>query len=491
MRPPTEVVITDVALRDGLQNEPRTLTLQAKRELAEGLIRSGIRSLEVGSFVNPSRVPQMADTAQLFGALPRTEGVEYLALVPNLTGLQRATAAHVSRVRVVLSASEGHSRSNTNRSVDDGIKEAAAVLQRCRSDRPDGQGKQIQCSAAIATAFTCPFDGTVPYEQLRRVVAGLVAVGFEEASLADTLGNANPAQVRSTVARIRDEYPSLRLSLHLHNTYGMALANVQATLEEGIDRYDAALGGIGGCPFAPGAAGNMATEDIVFMLEAMGITTGVDLGSLAQPARQLRAELDRPLDSSVSRALCWVLDDTADHTRQRAGSLRCLHGEPEARAGARRLTGEPPLEGGARLLRQPLGFTMHGPLQGAGRFAHDRGITLADVRIQPGAGSADGDRSEHDIPVVHWRGNGGNAGLAFAVALGPSLLEGLRIASKNAAGCPAVEWQERADGNRCPQFLDRFHRDDEHPAVASPDVQLRGLAGFRCQLAKHRRREQA
>lgn len=334
MKPPTEVVITDVALRDGLQNEPRTLTLQAKRELAEGLIRSGIRSLEVGSFVNPSRVPQMADTAQLFAALPRTEGVEYLALVPNLTGLQRATAAHVSRVRVVLSASEGHSRSNTNRSVDDGIKEAAAVLQRCRSDRPDGQGKQIQCSAAIATAFTCPFDGTVPYEQLRRVVAGLVAVGFEEVSLADTLGNANPAQVRSTVARIRDAYPSLRLSMHLHNTYGMALANVQATLEEGIDRYDAALGGIGGCPFAPGAAGNMATEDIVFMLEAMGITTGVDLGSLAQPARQLRAELDRHLDSSVSRALCWVPDDTADHTRQRAGSLRCLHGEPEARAGA-------------------------------------------------------------------------------------------------------------------------------------------------------------
>jgi hypothetical protein len=176
--------------------------------------------------------------------------------------------------------------------------------------------------------------------------------------------------------------------------------------------------------------------------------------------------------------------------RDRASRRGCLPRAGRLRSGGR-LTGEPPLEGGARLLRQLLGFTMHGSLQGAGRFAHDRGITLADVRIQPGAGSADGDRGEHDISVVHRRGNGGNAGLAFAIALGPSLLEGLRIASKNAAGRPAVEWQERADGNRCPQFLDRFHRDDDHPAVASPDVQLRGLAGFRCQLAQHRRREQA
>jgi hydroxymethylglutaryl-CoA lyase len=307
MNVPSEVLITDVALRDGLQNEPETLGLRTKRELAEGLIRSGIRSLEVGSFVNPSRVPQMAGTRELLAVLPPAEGVEYLALVPNLTGLERAMSAHANHVRMVLSASEGHSRSNTNRSVDDGLKEAAAVLHRCQSaDGPPARAGQIQCSVAIATAFTCPFDGTVPYGQLSRVVAGLVAAGFEEVSLADTLGNANPAQVRSTVGRIRDAHPSLRLSLHLHNTYGMALANVQAGLQEGIDRYDAALGGIGGCPFAPGAAGNMATEDVVYMLEAMGISTGVDLDRLAPPARQLHAELGRPLDSSLSRALGWI-----------------------------------------------------------------------------------------------------------------------------------------------------------------------------------------
>jgi hydroxymethylglutaryl-CoA lyase len=305
-------MITDVALRDGLQNDPKTLALHTKQDLAEGLIRSGIRSLEVGSFVNPSRVPQMADTGELLALLPRAEGVEYLALVPNLTGLERAMSAHANHVRMVLSASEGHSHSNTNRSVDDGVKEAAAVLQRCQSaDGPHAPGGQIQCSVAIATAFTCPFDGTVPYEQLSRVVAELVVAGFEEVSLADTLGNANPVQVRSTVAQIRDAHPSLRLSLHLHNTYGMALANVQAGLQEGVDRYDAALGGIGGCPFAPGAAGNMATEDVVYMLEAMDISTGVDLDRLAQPACQLHAELARPLDSSVSRALGWIPDETA------------------------------------------------------------------------------------------------------------------------------------------------------------------------------------
>jgi hydroxymethylglutaryl-CoA lyase len=321
MNLPTEVMITDVALRDGLQNEPRTLALQIKRELAEGLIRSGIRSLEVGSFVSPSRVPQMADTGRLFAALPRADGVEYLALVPNLTGLERALSAHASQIRVVLSASEGHSRSNTNRSVEDGVREAAAILRRCQpADDPDERGEQIRCSAAIATAFTCPFDGTVPYEQLSRVVTGLAAAGFEEVSLADTLGNANPVQVRSTVARIRDAYPSLRLSLHLHNTYGMALANVQAGLQEGVDRYDAALGGIGGCPFAPGAAGNMATEDLVYMLEAMGISTGVDLHSLAYPARQLRAARARPLESAVSRALGWIPDETADRTRPAPGA---------------------------------------------------------------------------------------------------------------------------------------------------------------------------
>jgi hydroxymethylglutaryl-CoA lyase len=318
MNLPSEVLITDVALRDGLQNHPRTLPLQVRRELAEGLVRSGVRSLEVGSFVNPSRVPQMADTAQLFAVLPDAKGAEYLALVPNLTGLERALSAHATQIRVVLSASEGHSRSNTNRSVDEGIKEAIAVLRRCRSERPQGQDGQIKCSAAIATAFTCPFDGMVPFEQLSRVVAKLVAAGFEEISLADTLGNANPGQVRSTIARIRSAYPSLRLSLHLHNTYGMALANVLASLEEGIDRYDAALGGIGGCPFAPGAAGNMATEDVVYMLEAMGISTGVDLGALAEPARQLRAGLDRPLDSSVSRALGWIPGDASDRAYVRA-----------------------------------------------------------------------------------------------------------------------------------------------------------------------------
>ena len=296
---PASVRITDVALRDGLQIQPRTLSTDTKIGLLEAMLAAGIRSVEAGSFVNPRLVPQMADADVLFGRLPHDEGLEFIALVPNMRGAERALAAGVTHARLLLSCTEGHSRANTNRSVDEGIAEAGAVLERLRA-------AGLQVTGAIATVFICPFDGVPPLAQVERVVGALVELGLTEISLSDTLGKADPAHVARVVAAMRSAYPETTFGLHLHNTYGMGLANVAAGLDQGITQFDAALGGIGGCPFAPGAAGNIATEDVVFMLDSMGVETGIDLVRLAEAGAVLRAALDSPLESAVSRALGWA-----------------------------------------------------------------------------------------------------------------------------------------------------------------------------------------
>lgn len=294
------VTVTDVMLRDGLQNHPQVLATANKLALLDRLLDAGIRSMEVGSFVHPRLVPQMADAEEVFRALPESRGARLMALVPNLRGAERAIAVGVKNVRLVLSVSEGHSRSNTNRSVAEGIAETRATLDRLR------EAGDIRVTGALATVFVCPFDGIVPIEQVRHVVGSLVEMGLDEISLSDTLGRADPAHIGRTVAAVRTSFPDTAFGLHLHNTYGMGLANVAAGLREGIRQFDASLGGIGGCPFAPGAAGNIATEDLVFMLHSMGFRTGIDLECLAPAAAELRAGLGSPLESSVSRALGWV-----------------------------------------------------------------------------------------------------------------------------------------------------------------------------------------
>jgi hydroxymethylglutaryl-CoA lyase len=299
MAVPSSVVITDVALRDGLQIQPRTLPTATKLGLLDTLLAAGVRSLEAGSFVSPKRVPQMADADALFPRLPEDEGLELIALVPNVRGANRALAAGVRHARLLVSCTEGHSQANTNRSVAEGLEEVAAVLERLR---PAG----VRVAGAIATVFHCPFDGVPPLAQVDRVVGGLVAMGLEEISLSDTLGRADPAHVERVVAEMRSAYPQVTFGLHLHNTYGMGLANVAAGLRQGVAQFDAALGGIGGCPFAPGAAGNIATEDVVFMLQAMEVETGIDLARLAEAAGYLRTALGSPLESAVSRALGWA-----------------------------------------------------------------------------------------------------------------------------------------------------------------------------------------
>jgi hydroxymethylglutaryl-CoA lyase len=296
----SSVTITDVALRDGLQNHPRTVPTERKLTLLRRLLDAGVVSMEVGSFVHPKLVPQMADTEEVHRRLPPAGDAKLIVLVPNLKGAQRALAAGAREVRVVLSATEGHSRSNTNRSVDAGIEESRQVLELLGSEG----GAHV--TAALATTFVCPFDGVVPLERVRSVVDRLVGIGFGEVCLSDTLGRADPAQVERTVAAVRSDHPETTFSLHVHDTYGMGLANVVAGLRQGVTDFDSALGGIGGCPFAPGAAGNVATEDVAFMLRALGVETGIDLDRLAVAAADLRAALGSPLESSVARALGWA-----------------------------------------------------------------------------------------------------------------------------------------------------------------------------------------
>lgn len=294
------VTITDVALRDGLQNHDAVVPTDAKMELIQLLIDSGVSSIEVGSFVHPKLLPQMADAEEIYRRLPDAPGVAFSALAPNVRGARRAIAAGAKDVRLVMSVSEGHSRSNTNRSVAEGLAEtieAANVLR---------DAGNIKVTGSLATSFVCPFDGVVPFSQLEYVVGSLVEAGFEHISLADTLGKADPETFERTVEAIGAAFPATTFELHIHNTYGMGMAHVAAGLRQGIDRYDAALGGIGGCPFAPGAAGNIATEDIAFMLQLMGIQTGIDLEKLSVAAEHLRGAMAVPLESSVSRALGWV-----------------------------------------------------------------------------------------------------------------------------------------------------------------------------------------
>ena len=300
MPQPVAVTITDVALRDGLQNHDEVVRTDAKMALVALLIDAGLASIEVGSFVHPGLLPQMADAEEIFRRLPDAPGVTFSALVPNLRGAHRAIAAGVKNVRLVLSVSEGHSKSNTNRTVAEGIAETieATALLREVGD--------IRITGSLATAFVCPFDGVVPFSQLEYVVGSLVEAGLDEISLADTLGKADPETFERTVEAIQTAFPTTSFELHIHNTYGMGMAHVAAGLRQGISRYDAALGGIGGCPFAPGAAGNIATEDIAFMLQLMGIQTGIDLEKLAVAADHLGGVMAVPLESSVSRALGWV-----------------------------------------------------------------------------------------------------------------------------------------------------------------------------------------
>lgn len=288
-----QVLITEVVLRDGLQDEDVTVPTAEKVRLARRLVDAGLTSLEVGSFVHPAKVPQLADTDDVLRTLLPDTPAALHALVFNERGARRAIAAGARNVRLVVSASDGHSAANAGLATDpalDRLAPTAALLA----------DAGVAVEACVATAFVCPFDGDTAPARLVRVADRLVELGARVVHLADTIGAAHPAQVTAGVAAVRDRHPDLPVGLHLHNTFGMALASALQAVRLGVRRFDASLGGIGGCPFAPGAAGNVATDDLVHLCHAEGVATGVDGVRLAAVRDEIALAVGHRLASALA-----------------------------------------------------------------------------------------------------------------------------------------------------------------------------------------------
>lgn len=295
MQYPRHAEVTEVGPRDGFQAERQFVPTGKKIELINRLIEAGVPRIEATSFVSPKAVPQMADAAEVMAGVDRSGGAVLAALVPNKRGALRAAEAGVDQMVVFASVSESHNRTNVNRSVEEslaGFEEVAKVAG----------DAGIPVHGAIATAFGCPFEGDVAVAQLGRIAARYVELGVAGVSLGDTTGMATPPLVRAAVRAIRESAPGLPIGLHFHNTRGVGLACVMAGLDEGIDRYESSFGGIGGCPFAPKATGNICTEDLVYLLQEMGIETGIDLRKLSAIACDVEQVVGHPLPGQVMKA---------------------------------------------------------------------------------------------------------------------------------------------------------------------------------------------
>ena len=291
---PSAVTITEVSPRDGLQNEDRFFETPLKVELIEKLAATGLPRIEASSFVHPKAIPALRDAADVFAQLPHREGVTYIGLVPNERGAQNALAAGVDEIATVLSASESHNQSNVKRGVDESLAAMEAIAALVKDFGTAWSGY-------ISTAFGCPYEGEVAPERVVEIAKQLAAMGVGAISLGDTIGIANPRHVTALVRDMQDALPEVPLRLHFHDTRGTALANVLAALQEGVDSFDGSTGGLGGCPYAPGASGNLATEDLVNMLHSMGIETGVDLAGLVEVARWIEQQVGRALPGRVKQ----------------------------------------------------------------------------------------------------------------------------------------------------------------------------------------------
>jgi hydroxymethylglutaryl-CoA lyase len=293
---PSRVRIVEVGPRDGLQNEAGAVPLEAKVELIGALAEAGLKTIEAGSFVSPKWVPQMADTAGVLARLDLQSDVSYPVLVPNLQGLDRALNLGVREVAVFGSASESFSQRNINCSIEESFDRFAPVVERAR-----GHGLRVR--GYVSCVLGCPYEGDIAPETVARVASRLFAMGCYEISLGDTIGTGTPTKALKLIEGVASEIPLESLALHYHDTYGQALANILACLELGVSVVDSAVAGLGGCPYAEGASGNVATEDVVYMLRGMDIATGVDLDVLVEAGRLISRRLDREPASKVARAL--------------------------------------------------------------------------------------------------------------------------------------------------------------------------------------------
>jgi hydroxymethylglutaryl-CoA lyase len=296
-RCPARVTITDVGPRDGLQNEAVEMSTDDKLRLIEALVAAGVTHVEATSFVHPKWIPRLDDADRLFPRLPRRPGVVYSALVPNDRGYERARAAGCDHIVVFLSASDSHNKANVNRTTEESL---AAVTPLVRRAKADG----VHVHGAVSTAFGCVFEGRVAADRVLDVARRLAAAGADAVGLADTVGHGNPRQVRDLFERAREALPAhVELVAHFHDTRGLGLANAHAALQAGVTHFDASIAGLGGCPYAPGATGNIATEELVYMLGEMGVETGIDQSRLLEAADLADRLLGRQVTGRLRRAL--------------------------------------------------------------------------------------------------------------------------------------------------------------------------------------------
>ncbi|ANB03951.1 hydroxymethylglutaryl-CoA lyase [Ectothiorhodospira sp. BSL-9] len=293
---PHAVNIVEVGPRDGLQNEPSNIDTNVKLELIHRLVDAGLRQVEATAFVSPRWVPQMADHTQVMAGLPSRPGVRFPVLTPNLKGLENAVAAGAREVAVFAAASESFSRKNINCSIAESLERFEPVLAQARE-------REIPVRGYLSCTLGCPYEGDIAPEAVARVARRLHDMGCYQISLGDTVGTGTPLKARRMVETVAAQVPLADLAAHFHDTYGQALANLFAVLELGITTVDSSVGGLGGCPYAWGASGNVATEEVVYMLQGMGIETGVDLRALVDTAHWIHQQLGRPVQSRVARAM--------------------------------------------------------------------------------------------------------------------------------------------------------------------------------------------
>jgi hydroxymethylglutaryl-CoA lyase len=290
------ITVVEVGPRDGLQNERASVSTEDKIELVNRLSASGLPVIEVSAFVSPTWVPQMSDADEVCSRITRRRGTRYMALVPNVRGLERAQRADVTDVAIFAASSETFSRKNINRSIDDSLVNYKAVC-----DAALAAGMRVR--GYLSTAFGCPYEGAVAPEKVATLAARLLDLGVFEVAISDTIGIAHPGQVTQVLDTVLARMPADRIALHFHDTRGTALANVLTALPCGIATFDASVGGLGGCPYAPGAAGNLATEDLIYMLNGLGAETGVSLPALSDASSFIGSRLDHPLPSRYAQAM--------------------------------------------------------------------------------------------------------------------------------------------------------------------------------------------
>lgn len=293
---PRKITLWEAGPRDGLQNEPGVVPTEVKVELIDRLADCGLKHIEATSFVSPKWVPQMGDHEAVMAQMKRRAGIVYQVLTPNMKGYEGARAAGAEAIGVFAAASESFSKKNINCSIDESIERFRPVVEAAKRDG-------VKVRGFVSVVVGCPFEGAIAPEQTAKVARQLHEIGCDDVALGDTIGVGTPGKVKATIEACAKVMPAENLGVHFHDTYGQALANTLAALECGITRHDASVAGLGGCPYAPGATGNVATEDVVYMLDGMGIETGVDLKKLVQTAWWISDRLGRPPASSVARAL--------------------------------------------------------------------------------------------------------------------------------------------------------------------------------------------